>query len=108
MTLARLTLLILAKEIVVPWLYACLVIVNGVWPHELLEKVVTAIAVLCIPSFVEILICILAVVVFLVVAYVQYKTEKKIIKADDGTLFSQCGYREWGVYPYRSLVGPSR
>lgn len=83
MTLARLTLLILAKEIVVPWLYACLVIVNGVWPHELLEKVVTAIAVLCIPSFVEILICILAVVVFLVVAYVQYKTEKKIIKADD-------------------------
>jgi hypothetical protein len=57
MTLARLTLLILAKEIVVPWLYACLVIVNGVWPHELLEKVVTAIAVLCIPSFVEILIC---------------------------------------------------
>lgn len=83
MTLARLTLLILAKEIVVPWLYACLVIIYGVWPHELLEKFVTAIAVLCIPSFVEILICILAVVVFLVVAYVQYKTEKNFIKADD-------------------------
>jgi len=83
MTLARLTLLILAKEIVVPWIYACLVMINGVWHHELFEKVIAAFAVLCIPSFAELLICVMAVVVFLVVAFVQYRTEKNIIKADD-------------------------
>lgn len=82
MTLARLTLLILAKEIVIPWVYACLVVINSIWPHEFLQSIISAIAVLCIPSFVEILVCILAVVVFLVVAFVQYKTEQKKISRD--------------------------
>lgn len=83
MTLARLTLLILAKEIIIPWAYASLVIINSIWPHEQLQSIISAIAVLCIPSFVEILVCVLAVIVFLVVAFVQYKVEQKKINRDN-------------------------
>lgn len=118
LSLARLTLLILAKEIVIPWVYACLVIVNGIWPHEFLLKVIVTVAVLCIPSFVEIFVCILAVIVFLVVAFVQYKTEQKKINRDNDLftsvyvqysdeLFKRLHIENYNNWSYRIAVSGS-
>lgn len=84
MTLARLTLLVLAKETVVPMVYWIVVLVSVIWPCEQLTDILDIIKVACVPSTAEIIIAILAVVVLLIVAIFEYRQERKKID-----LFSQ-------------------
>lgn len=84
MTLARLTLLVLAKETVVPMVYWIVVLVSVIWPCEQLSDILDIIKVACVPSTAEIIIAILAVVVLLIVAIFEYRQERKKID-----LFSQ-------------------
>ena len=84
MTLARLTLLVLAKETVVPMVYWIVVLVSVIWPCEQLTDILHIIKVACVPSIAEIIIAILAVVVLLIVAIFEYRQERKKID-----LFSQ-------------------
>ena len=84
MTLARLTLLVLAKETVVPMVYWIVVLVSVIWPCEQLSDILDIIKVACVPSIAEVIIAILAVVVLLIVAIFEYRQERKKID-----LFSQ-------------------
>ena len=84
MTLARLTLLVLAKETVVPMVYWLVVLVSVIWPYEQLIDILDIIKVACVPLTAEIIIAILAVVVLLIVAIFEYRQERKKID-----LFSQ-------------------
>lgn len=77
LTLARLTLVVLAKEVVVPFLYWLCVVYNAIWPNTCLNGVLEAIQVACVPSTTEIIIAILAVVVLLIVAFFEYRDEKR-------------------------------
>ena len=79
MTLARLTLLVLAKEVVAPTIYWFCVLFNAIWPNTKLSSVLNAIKVACVPSTTELLIAMLSVVVLLIVAVAQYKTDHKRI-----------------------------
>lgn len=84
LTLARLTLLVLAKETVVPMLYWILVLVAAIGQCQPMTDILDIIKVACIPSTAEIIIAILAVVVLLIVAIFEYRQERKKIN-----LFSQ-------------------
>lgn len=77
MTLARLTLLVLAKEIVIPTIYWILVIITAIWPNNSFYEVLENIKKVCVPSTSEIVIACLAVSVLLIVAIYEYRKEKK-------------------------------
>lgn len=83
MTLARLTLLVLAKETVVPMVYWIVVLVSVIWPCEQLTDILDIIKVACVPSIAEVIIAILAVVVLLIVAWYEYHQERKKIDMFD-------------------------
>lgn len=83
MTLARLTLLVLAKETVVPMVYWLVVLVSVIWPCEQLCGILDVIKVACVPSIAEVIIAILAVVVLLIVAWYEYHQERKKIDMFD-------------------------
>lgn len=77
MSLARLTLLVLAKETVVPMVYWIVVLVSVIWPCEQLCGILDVIKVACVHSIAEVIIAILAVVVLLIVAWYEYHQERK-------------------------------
>lgn len=77
MTLARLTLLVLAKETVVPMVYWILVLVAAISHHQGLINILDVVKVACVPSIAEIIVAILAVVVLLIVVNFEYRQEKK-------------------------------
>lgn len=79
MTLARLTLLVLAKETVVPMVYWILVLVAAIGQYQPLTDILDIIKVACVPSTAEVIIAILAVVVLLIVAIYEYRQERKKI-----------------------------
>lgn len=77
MSLARLTLLVLAKETVVPMVYWILVLVSAFCQYQPLSDILVMVKVACVPSTAEIIIAILAVVVLLIVAMFEYKWERR-------------------------------
>lgn len=77
MTLARLTLIVLAKEVVVPILYWICVLINAIWENSKFYNILEAIKIACIPATTEMVIAILAVVVLLIVAVYEYKSDKR-------------------------------
>lgn len=77
MSLARLTLLVLAKETVVPMVYWILVLVSAFCQYQPLSDVLEIVKVACIPSTAEIIIAILAVVVLLIVARFEFWQERR-------------------------------
>lgn len=79
MTLARLTLLVLAKETVVPMVYWVFVLVAAIGQYQLMTDILEVVKVACVPSTAEIIIAILAVVVLMIVAIFEYRQEKKKI-----------------------------
>ena len=79
MTLARLTLLVLAKETVVPMVYWVFVLVAAIGQYQLMTDILEVVKVGCVPSTAEIIIAILAVVVLMIVAIFEYRQEKKKI-----------------------------
>ena len=79
MTLARLTLLVLAKETVVPMVYWILVLIGAIGQYQPLKEILDVIKVACVPSTAEIIIAILAVMVLLIVTIFEYLQERKKI-----------------------------
>ena len=77
MSLARLTLLVLLKEVVAPTLYWICVLANAFWRNNSFHDVLEYIKIACVPSTTELLIAILSVIVLLIVAFYQYHTEKR-------------------------------
>lgn len=77
MSLARLTLLVLAKETVVPMVYWILVLVSAFCQYQPLSDVLELVKVACVPSTAEIIIAILAVVVLLIVARFEFWQERR-------------------------------
>lgn len=77
MTLARLTLLVLAKETVVPMVYWMLVLIGAIGQYQPLTEILDVIKVACVPSTAEIIIAILAVMVLLIVTIFEYLQERK-------------------------------
>lgn len=77
MSLARLTLLVLLKEVVAPTLYWICVLVNALWRSNTFYNILEYIKVACVPSTTELLIAVLSVIVLLIVAFYQYHTEKR-------------------------------
>lgn len=75
MTLARMTLLILAKELFSPFIYLGMVLLNYWLKLAALASVINASKDFFIPGWPELLIAVLAVVVLLIVAFVQYRIE---------------------------------
>lgn len=78
MSLARLTLLVLLKEVVAPTLYWICVLVNALWRNNTFYNILEYIKVSCVPSTTELLIAVLSVIVLLIVAFCQYNSEKNI------------------------------
>lgn len=76
MSLARLTLLVLLKEVVAPTLYWICVLVNALWRNNVFHNILEYIRVACVPSTTELLIAVLSVIVLLIVAFYQYHTEQ--------------------------------
>ena len=77
MTLARLTLIVLAKETVVPMVYWILVLIGAIGQYQPLTEILDVIKVVCVPSTAEIIIAILAVMVLLIVTIFEYLQERK-------------------------------
>lgn len=77
MSLARLTLLVLLKEVVAPTLYWICVLANALWRNNTFHDILEYIKVACVPSTTELLIATLSVIVLLIVSFYQYHTEKR-------------------------------
>ena len=88
MTLARLTLLVLAKETVVPMVYWILVLIGAIGQYQPLTEILDVIKVACVPSTAEIIIAILAVMVLLIVTIFEYLQERKKEKLDSSQILS--------------------
>lgn len=83
MTLARLTLLILAKELFSPFIYLGMVLLNYWLELPVLDSIISASKDFFIPGWPELLIAVLAVVVLLIVAFVQYRIELNAVRKHD-------------------------
>jgi len=95
----------LAKEVVAPTVYWICVLGNAIWSNNKLAQILDLIKIACVPSTTELIIAILAVVVLLIVAISEYKSEKRhvdilkdvYIPYTDGLLsflYIEC-YYEW-------------